>query len=139
MTPLWKGETKEDNICKNRRNTVFGWITTPYTLSKYLTNLLILQIILKYNQTFLHHYFPRYTNIIHKHTYILTLSQCKRFKAIGRSGVKKLCVVIFKYLNEPESLLFTEVQNSILFKSYCNFNFRNLVGSLINFRTKMNF
>ena len=76
MTPLWKGETKGDNICTNRRNTVFGWITTPYTLSKYLTNFQIL----KYNQTSLHHYFPRYTNIIHKHTYILTLSQCKRFK-----------------------------------------------------------
>ena len=51
----------------------------------------------------------------------------------------KLCLVIFKDLNDPESLLFTECQNLILFKSYCNFNFGNLVGSLINLRTKMKF
>ena len=60
-------------------------------------------------------------------------------KAIGGSGVKKLCLVIFEDLNTHESLLFTECQNLIPFKSYCNFNFGNLVGSLINLRTKMKF
>ena len=62
------------------------------------------------------------------------------FKAIGGvSGSKKSCLIFFKDLNEPEILLFTECQNSIMVKSYCNFNFGNLVGSLINLRTKMKF
>ena len=53
----------------------------------------------------------------------------------GGSGSKKSCLVIFKDLNEPESLLFTECQNLISFKSYCNFNFGTL-GSLKNFWKK---
>ena len=57
----------------------------------------------------------------------------------GGSGSKKSCLVIFKDLNKLETLLFTECQNSILVKSYCNFNFGNLVGSLINLRTKTKF
>ena len=60
-------------------------------------------------------------------------------KGIGGSGVKKGCLVVFKDLNEPESLLFTECKSFISFKSYYNFNFGNLVGSLINLRTKMKF
>ena len=64
-----------------------------------------------------------------------------KVKAIwgGGQGKKKSCLVISKDLNEFETLLFTECQNSILVKSYCNFNFGNLVGSLINLRTKMKF
>ena len=62
-------------------------------------------------------------------------------KAIeGGSRVKKKsCLVIFKDLNDLETLLFTGCQNSILVKSYCNFNFGILVGSLINSRTKIKF
>ena len=48
-------------------------------------------------------------------------------------------MVIFKDVNEPESLLFAECENLISFKSYYNFNSGNLVGSLINLRTKRNF
>ena len=40
-------------------------------------------------------------------------------KAIGGGvRVKKSCLVIFRDLNELETLLFTECQNSILIKSY---------------------
>ena len=59
-----------------------------------------------------------------------------QLKAIGGSGVKNWCLVIFKDFNEPESLIFTEYQNSISFKSYYNVNFGNLARSLINFADK---
>ena len=50
--------------------------------------------------------------------------RCKGIKGIGGSGVKKWCLIIFKDLNEPELLRFTECQNLISFKSYHNFNVR---------------
>ena len=56
------------------------------------------------------------------------------FKAIG-GKVKERCLIVFMH----ESLLFTECQNLISFKSYYNFNFGNLVRSLIDFWTKMKF
>ena len=55
------------------------------------------------------------------------------------SGGQKWWLIIFKDVNELEPLLFTECQNLILLKSYYDFNFGNLVGSLINLRTKMKF
>ena len=57
---------------------------------------------------------------------------------IRGSGVGKK-LIIFKDPNEPELLLFTECQNSISIRSYYNFNFGNFAGSLINFRTQMQF
>ena len=57
---------------------------------------------------------------------------------MGGQGSKN-DVWLFKDLNKAESLLCTECQNLISLKNYYNFNFGNLVGSLINLRTKMKF
>ena len=52
-------------------------------------------------------------------------------------GVKKWCFVISNDLNEFKSLLFTECQDLLLLKSHYNFKFGNLIGSHINFWTKI--
>ena len=49
-----------------------------------------------------------------------------RVKAIGGSGVKKTCQAYFKELIAVVSTLFTECQNSTLFRRYGQFNFRGL-------------
>ena len=57
----------------------------------------------------------------------------------GGSGVKNDVWLSSKISMSLNHSVFTECQNFILLKSYYNFNFGNLVGSLMNFRTKMKF
>ena len=81
----------------------------------------------------------RITQIVGKKHLKGVLNDNKSFKATVVVRGKKWCLVVFKDLIETESLLFTECQNLISLTSYHNFNFGNLIGSLINFRTKMKF
>ena len=59
----------------------------------------------------------------------------KRGGKFRKLGVQSRCILC----SESESLLFTECQDLISFKSYYNFKFENMVGSLINIWTNMKF
>ena len=63
----------------------------------------------------------------------------KHIKAIGGVRGQKIMFGYFQRYQWAWINDFTECQNLILFRSYYNFNFGNLVGSLINLRTKLKF
>ena len=62
-----------------------------------------------------------------------------KVKAIGGSGSKKSCQANMKDLLTGEQMLFTELQNFAVFKSYRILKFGKLVGSLIKKDAKIEF